>query len=198
MSVFDIEYSKAAYRADFAFYTAAVLALAAFLLVEAPAGRRAEIAALALLGLAGWSLIEYALHRFVLHGVQPFRRWHLEHHRRPRALLGAPTILSAALIAALVFLPIRASGDAWQAGALTWGVMTGYLAYGITHHALHHWRFDSTWLRRRKHWHALHHHGDQPGCYGVTSAVWDHLFGTAPRRHRRGSEARRSTSSARS
>jgi hypothetical protein len=60
-----------------------------------------ELVALALLGLVAWTLLEYALHRFVLHGLQPFRTWHAEHHRRPRALIGTPTILSATLIAAL-------------------------------------------------------------------------------------------------
>jgi Fatty acid hydroxylase superfamily len=180
MVFFDIESSETAYRADFVFYAAAVLALSSDLFVGAPAGRRASIAGVTLLGLVGWSLAEYLLHRFVLHRVQPFRRWHLEHHRRPRARLGTPTVLSAALIAAGVFLPAWAFSDVWTATALTLGFATGYLAYSITHHALHHWRAESAWLRRRKHWHALHHRGDRPGCYGVTSACWDHLFRSAP------------------
>ncbi|GAB1426064.1 hypothetical protein MASR2M16_32980 [Thauera terpenica] len=34
-----------------------------------------------LAGLVGWTLIEYLLHRFMLHRVEPFRAWHVEHHR---------------------------------------------------------------------------------------------------------------------
>jgi sterol desaturase/sphingolipid hydroxylase (fatty acid hydroxylase superfamily) len=53
------------------------------------------------------------------------------------------------------------------------------VAYISTHHATHHWRIDNGWIRQRKHWHARHHHSDQPLYYGVTSALWDHVFRTA-------------------
>src|SRR5665811_1327174 len=60
--------------------------------------------------------------------------------------------------------------------------LTGYLAYTITHHAIHHWHLDNTWLKRRKRWHALHHHRiEQSGCYGVTSTFLDHVFGATHR-----------------
>ena len=175
MGLFSLEHSKAAYRADFALYGAAVVALAAFLVAGGPRGGH-WIVTYALLGLASWTAIEYVLHRFILHGLQPFQRWHVEHHRRPMALIGAPTILSAALIGALVFAPALMLGGLWRGGAFTLGVLTGYLAYGITHHAAHHWRADNAWLKQRKRWHARHHHSLQPGCYGVTTTLWDHVF----------------------
>ena len=178
MGLFTLEHSKGAYRADFALYGTAVVVLAAFLLLDGPRAQRLQIVSFALLGLASWSAIEYALHRFVLHGMQPFQGWHAEHHQRPTALICTPTILSATLIATLVFLPALALGGLWRACALTLGVVTGYLAYSITHHATHHWRADTAWLRQRKRWHALHHHAREPGCFGVTSAFWDHVFGS--------------------
>ena len=184
MGLFTLEHSKMAYRADFALYGIAVVSLAGFLLWGGPVVHRLEIGLWVMAGLAGWSLVEYALHRFVLHGLQPFQRWHAEHHDRPTALICSPTVLSAALICALVFLPALLLGGLWRACAMTLGVVAGYLAYAITHHATHHWRTDSTWLRDRKRWHALHHHQRSPGCYGVTSGVWDHVFGTAQRRPR--------------
>jgi sterol desaturase/sphingolipid hydroxylase (fatty acid hydroxylase superfamily) len=85
MSLFTLEHSRWAYREDFALYGTAVAVFAAFLLVAGPRELRLEIWALALLGLASWSAIEYALHRFVLHGLQPFQHWHAQHHHR-----GAP------------------------------------------------------------------------------------------------------------
>lgn len=179
MGFFQIEHSKLAYRADFALYGVAVAGLAGFLLLAGPPAQRPMLLALALMGLASWSAIEYSLHRFVLHGLQPFRRWHTEHHRRPSALICAPTVLSAALIGGLVFLPIYRIGNVWLASALTLGVLTGYLGYAITHHALHHWRADSAWFKQRKRWHALHHHHiEQPACYGVTTDFWDRVFGS--------------------
>jgi cyclopropane-fatty-acyl-phospholipid synthase len=184
MNLFSLEHSQSAYRADFVLYGTAVVVLAAFVLAAGPGLHRLEALAMVLAGLAGWTAIEYALHRFVLHGVQPFRRWHAAHHERPAALICAPTILSATLILTLVFLPALALSSLWFACALTLGVLGGYLAYALTHHATHHGRASSPWLKRRKHWHALHHHhAGQPGCYGVTSSFWDHVFGSTPGAH---------------
>jgi sterol desaturase/sphingolipid hydroxylase (fatty acid hydroxylase superfamily) len=179
MRLFAIEHSTAANRFDFAFYGAAVLLLAAALMSATSRQDGLAAMALVLIGLGGWTIIEYGLHRFVLHRLAPFKRWHADHHRRPTALIGAPTVLSATLIAMLVFLPTLALSGPWQACALTLGVTVGYLAYISTHHATHHWRIDNGWIRQRKHWHARHHHSDQPLYYGVTSALWDHVFRTA-------------------
>lgn len=148
--MFTLEHSRAAYRVDFILYGAAVVALATGTLAAGPREQIAQVVALILAGLCAWSAIEYALHRFVLHGLAPFRQWHALHHERPAALICA----------------------------LTFGVVGGYLAYAVTHHATHHWRADSAWLRRRRRWHALHHHARLPGCYAVTSAFWDRMFGT--------------------
>src|SRR5665213_914552 len=180
MRLFTLEHTKAAYGADFALYGTAVVLLAA-LVLAAPRQHWLENSILVVGSLAGWTAIEYALHRFVLHGLPPFRRWHAEHHLRPTALICAPTILSATLIATLVVLPALLVGGWWRAFATTLGMLTGYLGYAITHHAVHHWRAENAWLSERKRWHALHHHIGQPGCYGVTSAFWDHVFGTARR-----------------
>ncbi len=178
MDVFNFEHGRLAYLADFALYGSAVVLLAAFLLIAGPVEQRLEIVTLALVGLAGWTAIEYVFHRFVLHGLQPFRRWHVEHHRRPAALICTPTILSATLIVVLVFLPSLLLGDLWRACALTFGLLTGYLGYTIMHHAVHHWHADNAWLKKRKRWHALHHHSEQAACYGVTSSFWDLVFGS--------------------
>ena len=181
MDLFALEHSRRAYRADFALYGAAVVALATVVFAMGPIASRLQTSGFALIGLLGWTAVEYALHRLVLHGLQPFRRWHAEHHQRPRALICAPTMLSATLIAALVFLPTLVLGDLWRACALTLGLVTGYLGYAVTHHATHHWRADGVWLKQRKQWHARHHHAMEPQCYGVTSGFWDHVFGTAHR-----------------
>ena len=182
MALFTLEHSKAAYQADFALYGAAVALLAGGLVLAGPRGEGLACAALVAVGLVSWSAVEYALHRFVLHGLRPFSRWHAEHHQRPRALICAPTLLSASLIALLVFLPAALLAELWRACALTLGLLSGYLAYAVTHHATHHWRADSRWLRQRKRWHAIHHlPAREPVCFGVTSAFWDHVF----RSHRR-------------
>jgi cyclopropane-fatty-acyl-phospholipid synthase len=195
MPLFALEHSPTAYRVDFALYGLLSASLATALLLAHPAGSGGALAAWALGGLLAWSPAEYLLHRFVLHGLPPFSRWHDEHHRRPNALIGSPTLLSVTLFATLVAAPSWWLLGAWPACALTCGLMTGYLAYGLTHHATHHlvagWGGRSAWLARRRRWHAQHHQAHrarpgeapaeaapQPGHYGVSSALWDHAFGT--------------------
>ncbi len=181
MSLLRLEHGKLAYRADFALYTAAVPALAAYLMWAAPRAYGWSALLWVMAGLIGWTAIEYVLHRFVLHGLQPFRAWHEAHHDRPMALICAPTVFSAGLIVVLVFLPAWLIGDLWCACSLTLGLLGGYLAYAVTHHAAHHWRAEGAWLQGRKRWHALHHHAHHACCYGVTSSLWDHVFGSARR-----------------
>lgn len=181
MRLLSFEHGRAAYRADFVLYGVAVAGLSVLLLAVGPSGHGLALGASLLAGVLGWSLIEYLLHRFVLHGVAPFRRWHEQHHARPTALICTPTLLSATLIGLFVFLPAALLGDRWMACALTLGLLVGYLGYAVTHHAIHHWRGDGAWLMRRKRWHALHHrHGGGARCYGVTGAFWDRVFGSAP------------------
>jgi sterol desaturase/sphingolipid hydroxylase (fatty acid hydroxylase superfamily) len=181
MRLFNLEHSHWAYRADFALYTLAAILMAGFLALASPPTLRLKLLVLAWIGLMCWPLIEYGLHRFVLHGLKPFSTWHAAHHLRPHALICTPTILSATLIGLLVFVPVVAMSDLWQAVALTFGLMAGYLAYAVTHHALHHWRTDNAWLMKRKRCHALHHNPCRPaGFYGVTSSYWDRVLRTDP------------------
>jgi len=176
MALLSIEHGKAAYWADFGLYAAVVSCLAVGITVFSPRGLGLGLGALAASGVVAWTLIEYALHRFVLHGLEPFRGWHARHHARPMALMSIPTLMSASLVAALVFLPTLEIAGYWPALALTLGTSAGYLAYALTHHATHHWRARGPWMARRKRWHALHHHAG--GCYGVSCSFWDRLFGS--------------------
>lgn len=177
MRVFTLEQSRVAYRTDFVLYGIAVVALTGLILGAGPREQWPTNAACTLLGLSSWTLVEYVVHRFVLHGVEPFRTWHAAHHQRPAALIFAPTFLSATLIVALLFFPMFLLAGLWRASAVTLGVVVGYLGYAITHHAIHHWCANRAWLKRRKRWHALHHSLiDSPGRYGVTTEFWDRIF----------------------
>lgn len=184
MSLFSLETGAAAHRADFWAYGTAVALLGLVLLVAAPHAMWLQLAGFIVAGTVSWSLVEYGLHRLVLHRLQPFRRWHGEHHRRPKALIGTPTALSATLFATFVLAPAWALAGAWLACAFTLGMLAGYLAYVMTHDATHHVAppglAGSAWLRERRRWHARHHlPGEAPACYGVTSGFWDRVFGTA-------------------
>lgn len=182
LKVFALEHSRSAYVIDFAFYAAMIAALAILLVAFGRGEHEVQLVAIACAGVAGWTLLEYAIHRFVLHGLRPFSVWHAEHHRRPTALVYAPTLISAGLIAGLVLLPAVLLGGLWRACALTLGVVAGYLAYSTMHHAAHHWLPSSGWARACKLRHALHHrHANPGGHYGVTTGLWDRVFATSRR-----------------
>ncbi len=181
MNPFGFEHGTAANRADFIVYGMAVVAMSTALLLHPPQGKPVLQPALVLGGLLAWPVAEYLLHRHVLHRVQPFRRWHAAHHRRPTALIGASTLLSAALIVAAVFLPASIVAGRWNALAVTLGFTSGYLAYTLTHHAIHHWATRWRWLETRRSFHALHHEQGGTRNYGVTNSTLDRLFGTAMR-----------------
>jgi cyclopropane-fatty-acyl-phospholipid synthase len=178
MRLFSIEYSRAAYLADFIAYGVLAAGLTLYLVGAAPRTEWWVLAGVVVLGLALWTLIEYAVHRFLMHGVDPVRRWHGEHHRRPKALLGSPTLVSIPLFLALVFLPVWALSDTAHAAALTLGIGGGYLLYSTIHHAIHHSSREWAWLKRRQDWHALHHRSGRPVCFGVSTSFWDYVFGT--------------------
>lgn len=179
MGLLNFEHGDVSHRADIALYGVAVAGLASSTMATTPDGRVFAACGWALSGLAAWTLVEYLLHRFVLHRVPPFKRLHAAHHQRPTALIGTPTLMTATLFGLLVFAPSHAAFGLWRACALTLGMVSGYLAYIIIHHGVHHWRGSSPWLQRRRRWHGLHHRSPaQPACFGVTSGFWDYVFGT--------------------
>jgi sterol desaturase/sphingolipid hydroxylase (fatty acid hydroxylase superfamily) len=177
LKIVTIEHTELAYYADFGVYLLTLLLLPGLLLHYTPTALRWELPVAALAGLVMWSLIEYAMHRLVFHGLEPFRSMHAQHHQRPLALIATPTIVSLGLIAVLVWLPASLLVGVWLGSGVTLGVTMGYFAYGVVHHGVHHWRANNAWLRQRKRQHAIHHHHSQVN-YGVTTLWWDRVFGS--------------------
>ncbi|MAU18993.1 MAG: fatty acid hydroxylase [Martelella sp.] len=171
--------SRMGYFADFVAYPV----LIAILGVAAPmyAGGHWAIADIAtfLGSLALWTLLEYLLHRFVLHHLPWIRDMHERHHREVLALVGTPTWLSVALFLGLVFLPLFFLTGFAMAGITTSGLMSGYLWYVSVHHLVHHRHpAHSGYLYKLKRNHAVHHAND--ACnFGVTSRFWDDVFHTS-------------------
>jgi len=178
MPILRMEHTARENTADLVVQIATILLLGVLLLRSAPHGWQLSGVALVLAGLSTWTLIEYCVHRFVLHGMQPWSTWHGLHHRQPTTHVFAPTWLITALFATLVFAPILLLTGLWIACGFTLGVLCGYLLYSLTHLAIHHRVARGGWLRERQRWHAEHHgHGLLTvGRYGVTTDIWDQLF----------------------
>lgn len=142
--------------------------------------------ALALGGLLFWTLAEYVLHRYVFHYVGP-RLWqrrvhfilHGVHHDFPQDAdrlvfpLGASIPLGTAF-----YLLFRALLGPVLADPLFVGFLLGYLAYDGTHYAVHHFRMSSRWGKWIKRHHMIHHHTGENARWGVSSPLWDWVFGT--------------------
>ena len=136
------------------------------------------IAALFLGGLIAWSLAEYLLHRFVLHHWPYFSAYHKAHHDSPRAMIAAPTLFTLVFFAAGFCLPlwlIVSEGIALSSFA---GFLTGYVAFGAVHEAVHHTEGQGLLLRHFKRLHAIHHHGSSDRNFGVLTSFRDRVFGT--------------------
>jgi sterol desaturase/sphingolipid hydroxylase (fatty acid hydroxylase superfamily) len=123
------------------------------------------------IGLLGWSLYEYALHRWVLHKVPGFRDMHDLHHARQKDYIAVHPALTLSIYAALwaVF--------GFGSSAVMIGFSLGYIAYSVTHTAFHYTHIPKGhWLYGMKMRHAAHHRTDV--CFGVTTSLWDKIFNT--------------------
>lgn len=138
------------------------------------------------LGLAVWSFTEYALHRFIFHFV-PKTEWgkkihfmfHGVHHDYPNdsTRLVMPPIISIPLALLFYFLFKNILGDQFLPPFFA-GFILGYLAYDLTHYAVHHFSLRGRVSLYLKQQHMRHHYMDPDGNYGVSSPLWDFVFGT--------------------
>ena len=166
------------YYLDFVVYPVTIAGLATFVLWRASPGQFATTLAAFAFGFGSWTLVEYILHRSVLHRFPYIKEMHGNHHRDQTALIGAPIWLSLVLFICLVYLPLRLAVPL-LAGGLTVGFMAGYLWYFSIHHLIHHGGLGhGAYADRLKRRHMLHHHFDDEGNFGVTSGIWDRIFGT--------------------
>ena len=137
----------------------------------------------ALAGAATWSLAEYGIHRHLGHDPKlhpnPFSKEHRRHHATTDYFAPSYLKLVAAAGAMAVVAPAAATLLGARAGAaFGFGFASAYLSYEVLHR-LAHVRGPRSgygrWLRR----HHFHHHFHNPKSnHGVTSPLWDHVFGT--------------------
>ena len=126
--------------------------------------RMSSDAALLVGGVVTWTLAEYLVHRFVLHGLLTTQ--HGLHHANPdTAVLNI--IWQIWVCFGLVYL---LAGAVFLAGGLF-----AYSWYLFVHHCAHHGpnRLSLGLLK-----HHRSHHQFAARNYGVSTTLWDHVFGT--------------------
>jgi sterol desaturase/sphingolipid hydroxylase (fatty acid hydroxylase superfamily) len=183
-----MQLSRVSYFADFVLCPILAAGLVAAALVHGGLPNVGPVLLAVVAGVIGWTLVEYAIHRSIYHRVQPFQGYHDAHHDDPKALIGAPSVIGIVIIFAVVFLPLLPLGLPVACGGVS-GFILGYFAYMMVHHASHHWDIrPGTHLYALRRHHARHHYAHDLGNFGVSTSFWDHVFGTALERPRRGEE----------
>ncbi len=136
-------------------------------------------------GMLFWSLTEYILHRFAFHyhpktelGHRINYVLHGNHHEYPRDkerlfMPAAPSLILASMFFGMFFLVLGK-----YAFPFFPGFMFGYLLYGSMHYAIHAWKPPFKWMKPLWRNHHLHHYKHGDAGFGVSSTVWDHVFGT--------------------
>jgi sterol desaturase/sphingolipid hydroxylase (fatty acid hydroxylase superfamily) len=138
-----------------------------------------------LLGIFVWTLTEYLLHRFIFHyhphtesGKRLNYVLHGNHHEYPRdkERLFMPPVPSL-IIASGFFCLFYLLMNKWVFAFFP-GFILGYLIYGTMHYAIHAWNPPFKWMKGLWRNHHLHHYKHNDMGFGVSSTLWDHIFGT--------------------
>lgn len=145
-----------------------------------------KFAIAALLGICSWSFLEYLIHRFLGHHPRfrpnPFATEHVRHHAEGDYFAATSKKALAALAFFALVTPLAVAVAGVAAGlAYAIGLVAMYVAYEVLHRRLHtHEGFGpyGRWARRH---HFHHHFGNPKANHGVTSPIFDLLFGTYER-----------------
>ena len=140
-------------------------------------GPRVVAGGVVIAGFTSSGLLEYVLHRWVLHGPPSMaRRGHAQHHAEPRALISTPlfVIMAGALAIWGLLGPVLPAG---VAALLVFGLYARYNYFALVHHVHHHRGKDLACVAYRRRLERLHHHR-QVVNFGISTTIWDRLFGT--------------------
>lgn len=132
-----------------------------------------------------WTLFEYVAHRFLFHlvsdkpSMQKFAYiLHGNHHHFPRDkqrlfMPPVPSLILSSIIFGTTYLIIGSTAFMFFPG-----FMIGYLMYGTMHYAIHAWNPPFKWMKPLWRNHHLHHYKNEHNGFGVSTTIWDHVFGT--------------------
>lgn len=137
------------------------------------------------LGMVAFTWVEYVVHRYLFH-MPTYTRlrekiqytMHGVHHEFPKdkERLAMPPLLSITISTILLLLFKVVMGD--LAFSFLPGFLTGYALYLAVHYMVHAYPppkniFKALWVN-----HSIHHYKHGEYIFGVSSPLWDYVYGT--------------------
>lgn len=138
------------------------------------------------MGFLIWTLTEYTMHRFVFHfpAEGPTQEriqflLHGLHHSDPidPTRLVMPPVMSIPLATLFYFTFRSVVGPELIAPFFAFFII-GYLCYDYIHYAVHHFNPRTKVGKTIKQHHMLHHYVSPNARWGVSTPIWDHVFGS--------------------
>ena len=138
-----------------------------------------------LLGIISFTWVEYIVHRYVFHmrtytTVRQRMQYfiHGVHHEFPKdkERLAMPPLVSVTIATVLLLLFRAILGD--FAFSFLPGFVVGYSSYLSIHYMIHVYQppknfFKALWIN-----HGIHHYKNGDEVFGVSSPLWDYVYGT--------------------
>jgi sterol desaturase/sphingolipid hydroxylase (fatty acid hydroxylase superfamily) len=144
-----------------------------------------------IVGALVFTLVEYIVHRYIFHistdtpAKEKFQYTaHGVHHEFPKdkERLAMPPLLSITLSTILLFVFRLIMGD--FVFAFLPGFLVGYAAYLSVHYMVHAYQPPKNFLKKLWVNHGIHHYKNGEVVFGVSSPLWDYVFGTMPKAER--------------
>lgn len=144
------------------------------------------------IGLGVWTFFEYMLHRYLFHWVSEWKVikrftyiMHGIHHDYPRDvervfMPPVPGLIFVSVFFGLFWLIMRDHVYSFLPGFIT-----GYFIYAYIHYLIH----AKKPFRNFKFWwthHSIHHYKHPDKAFGVSTPIWDYVFGTMPPKTKKG------------
>jgi sterol desaturase/sphingolipid hydroxylase (fatty acid hydroxylase superfamily) len=128
-------------------------------------------------GVLAWTLVEYVIHGVLSHRLRTFATpLHQAHHRDPHAVftVGAWIPVGLATVCGLWLFGLA------PAMLFYLGLLAGFIGYEAIHYRIHFSRPCTRLEARLRARHLVHHLRAPNEIFGVTTALWDRVFGTQP------------------
>ena len=140
-------------------------------------------------GIFVFTFVEYAMHRWLYHppedATDKYQEFtytiHGHHHAYPKdkQRLAMPPLL-AVTIGTVLLIIFKLILNQYACAFLA-GFMVGYAMYLLVHYMVHMFKMPNNFLKALWINHAIHHYADHDDVlYGVSTPLWDYIFGTLP------------------